>query len=152
MLKYSPTIGLEIHAELKPQAKLFCGCFSAGGGSASGGNDPLEAHPNTNVCPVCMVHPGTLPVPNKKAIEAVLRLGLVLGGDIPAVSKFDRKNYFYPDLPKGYQISQYDQPLISGGLLCGVRLRRVHLEEDTGRLVHSANLADQRGRDAEERV
>ncbi len=106
---------------------MFCDCV----------NDAKETHPNVNVCPICMGHPGTLPAPNTQAIESVLRLGMVLGGDIPAVSKFDRKNYFYPDLPKGYQISQYDRPLIAGGLLCGVRIRRIHLEEDTGRLIHN---------------
>lgn len=125
-MKYQPTIGLEIHAELKTQTKMFCDSL----------NDPEEKHPNVNVCPVCVGHPGTLPVINKKAVEAVLKVGMALNGDIPQFSKFDRKNYFYPDLPKGYQISQYDLPLIFGGMLNGVRLRRIHLEEDTGRLLH----------------
>lgn len=127
-MSYIPTIGLEIHAELKTRTKMFCDCL----------NDPAEKHPNVNVCPICLAHPGTLPVPNKQAIEAVLLTGMAVNGDIPAVSKFDRKNYFYPDLPKGYQISQYDQPLIMGGILNGVRIRRIHLEEDTGRLQHIA--------------
>ncbi len=127
MNKYIPTIGLEIHAELKTATKMFCECL----------NDPTEKHPNANICPICAGHPGTLPTINKKAVEAVLKVGMALSGDIPQFSKFDRKNYFYPDLPKGYQISQYDLPLIFGGLLNGVRLTRIHLEEDTGRLIHS---------------
>jgi len=126
MQDYIPTIGLEIHAELKTRTKMFCDCL----------NDPLEKHPNANVCAVCLAHPGSLPVINKSAVEAVLKVGIALNGDIPQFSKFDRKNYFYPDLPKGYQISQYDLPLVFGGMLRGVRLRRVHLEEDTARLAH----------------
>ncbi|OGM91721.1 glutaminyl-tRNA synthase (glutamine-hydrolyzing) subunit B [Candidatus Wolfebacteria bacterium RIFCSPLOWO2_01_FULL_45_19] len=123
---YKPTIGLEIHAELKTRSKMFCDCR----------NDPEEKHPNLNVCPICLGHPGTLPVINKKAVEYVLKVGMALGGKPAKKSKFDRKNYFYPDLPKNYQISQYDMPLISGGELRGVRITRVHLEEDAGRLVH----------------
>lgn len=126
MSKYIPTIGLEIHAELKTRTKMFCDCL----------NDPDEKHPNFNVCPICLGHPGTLPVINEAAVKSILKVGMALNGDIPANSKFDRKNYFYPDLPKGYQISQYDLPLVFGGLLKGVRLRRIHLEEDAGRLVH----------------
>ncbi len=106
---------------------MFCDCL----------NDPEERHPNVNTCPICAGHPGTLPNANRQAIEAILKVGMALSGEIPQFSKFDRKNYFYPDLPKGYQISQYDMPLIFGGLLRGVRLRRIHLEEDTGRLQHS---------------
>ena len=132
VMNYAPTIGLEIHAELKTQTKMFCDCL----------NDPNEKHPNQNVCPICLGHPGTLPVINKQAVEAVLKVGMALNGDIPAHSKFDRKNYFYPDLPKGYQISQYDLPLVFGGMLKGVRLRRIHLEEDAGRLIHSAPLSN----------
>ncbi|MBI3638130.1 Asp-tRNA(Asn)/Glu-tRNA(Gln) amidotransferase subunit GatB, partial [Candidatus Wolfebacteria bacterium] len=128
-MKYIPTIGLEIHVELKTQTKMFCGCI----------NDADEKYPNTNICPICMGHPGTLPTINKKAVEAVLKLGMALDGEIPEISKFDRKNYFYPDLPKGYQISQFDKPLVMGGRLNGVKLRRIHLEEDTARLVHSAD-------------
>ncbi len=127
MNKYTPTIGLEIHVELKTQTKMFCDSL----------NDSEEKHPNVNVCPICVGHPGTLPTINKKAVESVLKIGMALSGDIPQFSKFDRKNYFYPDLPKGYQISQYDLPLIFGGVLNGVRLRRIHLEEDTGRLIHA---------------
>src|SRR3989344_2842184 len=97
---YTPTIGLEIHAHLKTRTKMFCGCL----------NDSSETEPNTNVCPVCAGHPGTLPAVNRAAVEAVIKVGMALNGDIPLRSKFDRKNYFYPDLPKGYQISQYDLP------------------------------------------
>ncbi len=128
MSNYKTTIGLEIHAELKTKSKMFCDCK----------NDPDEKRPNTNVCPVCLGHPGVLPTINRSAVEAVIKLGLALGGKIPKHSKFDRKNYFYPDLPKGYQISQYDEPLVTGGTLNGVRLTRIHLEEDTARLLHSA--------------
>ena len=126
MSEYKPTIGLEIHAELKTRTKMFCDCL----------NDPAEKHPNVNVCAICAGHPGTLPTINEEAVKSLLRVGIALSGDIPQFSKFDRKNYFYPDLPKGYQISQYDLPLVFGGVLKGVRLRRVHLEEDTGRLIH----------------
>jgi len=127
-MEYKPTIGLEIHAELKTKSKMFCDCL----------NDPDEKRPNVNVCPICLAHPGVLPTINKKAVESVIKLGLALGGEIPAHSKFDRKNYFYPDLPKGYQISQYDEPLVFGGSLNGVCLTRIHLEEDTGRLQHGS--------------
>ena len=129
---YQPTIGLEVHAELKTKTKMFCGCV----------NNPDEKRPNFNVCQVCLGHPGALPFANKKAIEAVLKAGIALNSRIPERSKFDRKNYFYPDLPKGYQISQYDEPLCSGGYLDifenrRIKLTRIHLEEDTGRLIHS---------------
>lgn len=123
---YYPTIGLEIHAELKTKSKMFCGCK----------NDPDEERPNTNICPVCMAHPGTLPVINKQALEYVVRVGLALGGTIADFTEFDRKNYFYPDIPKGYQISQYKYPIVSGGELNGVKVTRVHLEEDTGNNKH----------------
>lgn len=128
-MEYQPTIGLEIHAELKTRTKMFCDSL----------NDPDEKHPNQNVCPVCLGHPGTLPTINRQAVESVIKVGLALGSKINPVAKFDRKNYFYPDLPKGYQISQYDQPLVLGGELNGVRIRRVHLEEDTGTLIHEGS-------------
>ncbi len=124
--KYYPTIGLEIHAELKTQTKMFCACK----------NDPDEERPNTNICPVCMAHPGTLPVPNKKAIESVIKVGLALGSKIADFTEFDRKNYFYPDIPKGYQISQFKYPIVSGGNLADFEITRVHLEEDTANNKH----------------
>lgn len=133
-MEYQPTIGLEVHAELKTRTKMFCDSL----------NDPEEHRPNVNVCPVCLGHPGTLPVANKQAIEHVIKVGLALGGKVNATTKFDRKNYFYPDLPKGYQISQYDQPIVTGGELLGISITRVHLEEDTANLVHAngATLVD----------
>ncbi|HXF44273.1 MAG TPA: Asp-tRNA(Asn)/Glu-tRNA(Gln) amidotransferase subunit GatB [Candidatus Paceibacterota bacterium] len=130
---YLPTIGLEIHVELKTKTKMFCSCP----------NEPDEKHPNTNVCPICLGHPGTLPVANREAIISVVKFGLAVNGRIAEHSHFDRKSYFYPDLPKGYQISQYERPLVEGGTLCGVRIRRVHLEEDTGRLLHSSTDSGQ---------
>lgn len=125
-IKYYPTIGLEIHAELATESKMFCACK----------NDPDEERPNVNTCPVCMAHPGTLPVPNKKAIESVMKVGLAMGATIANFSEFDRKNYFYPDIPKGYQISQYKYPIVSGGSLAGVDITRIHLEEDTANSKH----------------
>ncbi len=126
MAVYRPTIGLEIHAELKTITKMFCGCR----------NDPDERQPNRNICPVCMAHPGTLPVINKEAVHKTLLVGSALGGTLATYSEFDRKNYFYPDIPKGYQISQYAYPLVLGGTLAGVPITRVHLEEDTARSQH----------------
>jgi len=123
---YYPTIGLEIHAELKTASKMFCGCK----------NDPDEERQNTNICPICMGHPGTLPVPNKNAIEQVIKVGIALHSTIANFTEFDRKHYFYPDIPKGYQISQYKYPIVSGGTLAGVAITRIHLEEDTGLSKH----------------
>jgi len=127
-LKFRPTIGLEVHAELKTKTKMFCACK----------NDTDEKRPNINICPVCMGHPGTLPVINKEAVKSVLKVGLSVGGQLADFSEFDRKNYFYPDIPKGYQISQYKHPLVSGGELAGVRITRIHLEEDTAKSSHDA--------------
>lgn len=126
-MSYQPTIGLEIHAELKTCTKMFCGCA----------NNPDQKDININVCPICMGHPGTLPVINKEAVKHVLRTGVALKGKIASFSEFDRKNYFYPDIPKGYQISQYKYPLVSGGSLNGIKITRVHLEEDTATSMHN---------------
>lgn len=130
--KYEPTIGLEIHVELKTKTKMFCDSL----------NDPDEKHPNLNICPICMGHPGTLPVINQEAIQKLIKVGLALNCQIAEFSKFDRKNYFYPDLPKGYQISQYDLPFCINGWLelqsgKKINIERIHIEEDTGRLLHS---------------
>jgi aspartyl-tRNA(Asn)/glutamyl-tRNA(Gln) amidotransferase subunit B len=132
-VEYEAVIGLECHVELATVSKMFCACPTTFGTA-----------PNTQVCPVCTGQPGTLPVPNKKAIEYTLRIGMALGGNIPPSSLFHRKNYFYPDMPKNYQISQYDVPMVVGGVLeydvdgetrrC--RIHRVHLEEDTGKIRH----------------
>ncbi|MDO8659704.1 MAG: Asp-tRNA(Asn)/Glu-tRNA(Gln) amidotransferase subunit GatB [Candidatus Parcubacteria bacterium] len=133
--KYYPTIGLEIHAELKTQTKMFCGCL----------NNPDEEKPNTNICPVCMAHPGALPVLNKKAIENVIKVGLAIDGEIADFTEFDRKNYFYPDIPKGYQISQYKYPIVSGGHYAGFDITRVHLEEDTANNKHIEKVSPKDG-------
>ncbi len=133
---FEPIIGLEVHAEVATQSKMFCGCPVV---------DLTQALPNSAVCPVCSGMPGTLPVINRRAVEYGLRVALALGCDIPSTSIFARKNYFYPDLPKGYQISQYKQPLAENGILRirtsqgtrAIRVRRVHLEEDTGKLTHT---------------
>ncbi len=166
-MKYIPTIGLEIHAELKTSSKMFCSCA----------NIPDENRPNVNICPVCMGHPGTLPVLNKQAIKHVLLVGHAVGGQIADYTEWDRKNYFYPDIPKGYQISQYKYPLVSGGAIPvqiqiqiqglpldkinpratlgqnqskgypwtnQIAITRIHLEEDTAKSTHG------QGKNAEE--
>lgn len=144
--EYIPIIGLEIHTELKTNSKMFCSCK----------NDPNEIEPNKNVCPICMAHPGTLPTINEDAVKKVIQTGLALNCKINKESKFDRKNYFYPDLPKGYQISQYDLPICGRGYLNilkdnkddlkseiknlkRINITRIHLEEDTARLLHPKN-------------
>lgn len=125
-MSYVPTIGLEIHAELKTKSKMFCGCA----------NNPDEVKPNFNTCPICLGHPGTLPVPNSEAISHVVRIGRSVNGQIADFTEWDRKHYFYPDIPKGYQISQYKYPLVKGGEIAGVKITRIHLEEDTARSTH----------------
>ncbi len=126
MKTYTTTIGLEVHAELKTKTKMFC----------NSKNDPHAGEANSHVCPVCMGHPGTLPAINQTAVEHVLKVGLALGSELASYTEFDRKNYFYPDIPKGYQISQYLYPLVKGGSLNGIKITRVHLEEDTARSLH----------------
>lgn len=123
--QYETVIGLEIHVQLKTVTKMFCGCTLSFG-------DP----PNTHTCPVCLGLPGALPVANAEAIHYGLMIGMALGSTLAGRSIFHRKNYYYPDLPKGYQISQYDEPLCLGGQLGDVRIHRVHLEEDAAKLVH----------------
>ena len=122
-----PVIGLEIHVQLATATKMFCGCELSFG-------EP----PNTRTCPVCLGLPGSLPVANARAVHFGLMIGLALGSELAPRSVFHRKNYFYPDLPKGYQISQYDEPLCRGGMLGEVRIHRVHLEEDAAKLTTSA--------------
>ncbi|HEY7100973.1 MAG TPA: Asp-tRNA(Asn)/Glu-tRNA(Gln) amidotransferase subunit GatB, partial [Mycobacteriales bacterium] len=131
--RYDPVIGLETHVELGTVSKMFCGCPTTFG-----------AEPNTQVCPVCLGLPGSLPVPNEAAIESTIRIGLALHCDIASWCRFARKNYFYPDMPKNFQISQYDEPLCTDGYLdvtvegrtVRVEIERVHLEEDTGKSLH----------------
>ena len=126
--EYEPVIGLEIHVQLKTRTKMFCGC------ALSFGEDP-----NTRTCPICLGHPGTLPVTNAEAVHFGLMIAMALECEVAPRSIFHRKNYFYPDLPKGYQVSQYDIPLGSGGKLGDVRIHRVHLEEDAAKLVHAGS-------------
>ncbi|RME09241.1 MAG: Asp-tRNA(Asn)/Glu-tRNA(Gln) amidotransferase subunit GatB, partial [Ardenticatenia bacterium] len=138
-MEYEAIIGLEVHAQLLTQSKMFCGCDAA----------YQDAPPNTHVCPVCLGLPGSLPVINKRAVEYTILTGLAFNCEIPEFTKWDRKNYHYPDLPKAYQISQYDLPLTRNGYLefevegetRRVGIRRIHLEEDTGRLYHMGGKA-----------
>src|SRR3990172_7156235 len=133
MNSYEPVIGLEVHAELLTQSKVFCACSTKFG-----------APPNQHTCPVCLGMPGSLPVLNRRVVEFAIRAGLATGCQIAPYSRWARKNYFYPDLPKGYQISQYELPLCLGGAVeievdgasKRVRLTRIHMEEDTGKNIH----------------
>ena len=137
MAELEPVIGLEIHIQLATATKMFCACDVTFG-------DP----PNTHTCPVCLGLPGSLPVANARAVHFGLMIGLALGSELAPRSIFHRKNYFYPDLPKGYQISQYDEPLCSGGNLAEVRIHRVHLEEDAAKLTHLGESGRIHGSDA----
>ncbi len=132
-MQYDIIIGMEIHAQLKTKSKMFCSCA----------NDGEDKKPNTTICEVCVGHPGTLPVINKQAVEWTILTGMAVGCEIADFTKFDRKNYFYPDLPKGYQISQYDLPISLNGHLNindkKIKIIRIHLEEDTGKLLHPKN-------------
>jgi len=138
-MEYESVIGLEVHAQLLTRSKLFCSCATV-----------FQADPNEQTCPVCLGMPGVLPVLNRQTVEFAIRTGLAMQGQIAPVSRFARKNYFYPDLPKGYQISQYEEPLIEGGGLTidvegtskHIQLIRIHLEEDAGKSIHGENLAD----------
>ena len=135
-MKYETVIGLEVHAELLTESKLFCGCSTKFG-----------APPNHNTCPVCVALPGVLPVLNRRVVEFAIRLGLATHCEVAHTSRWARKNYFYPDLPKGYQISQYELPICLAGYLDvplegetkRVRLTRIHMEEDTGKNIHDAH-------------
>ncbi len=141
-MKYESTIGLEVHAQLLTESKIFCGCSTKYG-----------SPPNTQTCPVCLGMPGVLPVLNKKAVEYAIKMVLAVGGKVNPKSIFARKNYFYPDLPKGYQISQYEKPLATGGLIeinsesgkKKIGISRIHLEEDAGKSLHPEDESDEAG-------
>lgn len=134
MSEYTPTIGIEIHVQLATKSKMFCSCD----------NNSINSAPNTNICPICLAYPGTLPLPNAQAVQLAIRLAHGLNARVRKTTKFDRKNYFYPDNPKGYQITQFDQPIVEEGYVeilvdgkfCKVRVERAHLEEDAGKLTH----------------
>jgi len=137
--RYEAVIGIEVHCQLRTATKMFCACAAEA--------EPDEGAPNTRTCPVCLGLPGAMPVINRRAVEHVLATGIAIGATVPPATRWDRKNYFYPDLPKGYQISQYDLPLASNGSLTfdtshgprTIRIRRAHLEEDTARLIHATD-------------
>ena len=141
--RYEAVIGIEVHCQLRTASKMFCGCATDYGG----------APPNSHVCPVCLGLPGALPTINRRAVEHVLTTGAAIEATAPAATRWDRKNYFYPDLPKGYQISQYDLPLASLGRLTfdtsdgpfTVTITRAHLEEDTAKLVHATDAGGSQG-------
>jgi aspartyl-tRNA(Asn)/glutamyl-tRNA(Gln) amidotransferase subunit B len=130
MKNYFVTVGMEVHAELKTKSKMWCDCA----------NVPLEREINKHICSICTAQPGTLPVPNKEAIRKVITVGLACNSRIADFTEFDRKNYFYPDIPKGYQITQYLYPIVAGGALSGVPLTRIHQEEDTAKSDHESNI------------
>ncbi|MEI6808801.1 MAG: Asp-tRNA(Asn)/Glu-tRNA(Gln) amidotransferase subunit GatB, partial [bacterium] len=135
-MKYAVAIGLEVHVQLRTKSKMFCSCKSSFGHA-----------PNSHVCPVCLGYPGAMPVMNGEAIRYTVMAGLMIGSRISEYSKFDRKSYFYPDMPKNYQITQYDKPLCIGGEVCieagesmkAVRITRIHLEEDVAKNMHFAS-------------
>jgi aspartyl-tRNA(Asn)/glutamyl-tRNA(Gln) amidotransferase subunit B len=140
--RWEPVIGIEVHSQLRTASKMFCSCSTAYDGAA----------PNSHTCPVCLGLPGALPVINRRAVELVLATGAAIGARTPEHTRWDRKNYFYPDLPKGYQISQYDLPLASAGTMTidtsdgpfTIRITRAHLEEDTAKLVHAPGPGGER--------
>ena len=136
--KYEAVIGLEVHAQLLTNSKAFCSCSTQYG-----------AYPNTNTCPVCLGHPGTLPTLNKNLVEYIVRMGIATNCKIREISTFSRKNYFYPDLPKGYQISQYEDPIchngfiqieMQDGTLKNIGITRIHMEEDSGKSIHDLDI------------